>query len=191
MQQFLTIYKLKLPVKKISWFLHSNMNEYGTMSGMFGLTCPGNNSAGFNIRGEIHTKGFNAGLVKHEYSHFLFDNTIPQDNNPAFFVEGCVEYVTNLNDKNVFKKRVDIAKKFKDTLSYADLIINNRDFYGQYSEANYSVCGVFVKYIIDKFGIEAFKKYCLTGNKKNKTKDIFKKDFDTLVNDYKAWLDTQ
>jgi hypothetical protein len=190
-QQFLSIYNLKMPIKKVSWFLHSNMNEYGSMSGMFGLTCPGNNSAGFSIRGEIHTNGFNTGLVKHEYSHFLFDNAIPQDNNPAFFVEGCVEYVTNLNDKDLFSKRVETAKKFKDTLNYTDLIINNKDFYGQYSEANYSVCGVFVKFIIDKFGIEAFKKYCATANKNEKTKDIFKGDFETLVNSYKDWLDTQ
>ncbi len=77
-QQFLSIYKLKMPLKKVSWFIHSNMKEYGTMSGMFGLTCPGNNSAGFSIRGEIHTNGFNTGLVKHEYSHFLFDTRYPR-----------------------------------------------------------------------------------------------------------------
>jgi hypothetical protein len=189
--QFLGIYKLKMPVKKVSWFIHSNMKEYGTMSGMFGLTCPGNNSAGFSIRGEIHTNGFDRGLIKHEYSHFLFDNTIPQDNNPAFFVEGCVEYVTNINDSILFKQRIETAKTYKDKLNYADLIINNVDFYGQYSAANYSVCGIFVKYIIDKFGVDAFKKYCLTGNKKETTKDIFKIDFDNLVNGYKAWLDRQ
>lgn len=190
-QQFLGIYKLKMPSKKVSWFIHSNMNEYGTMSGMFGLTCPGNNSAGFSIRGEIHTNGFDKGLVKHEYSHFLFDNAIPQDNNPAFFVEGCVEYVTDINDSILFRRRIETAKRFKDTLNYADLIINNKDFYGQYSAANYSVCGIFVRYIIDRFGVDAFKKYCLTGNKKEKTKDILKMDFDALVDGYKAWLDGQ
>ncbi len=63
-QQYLKIYKLKMPEKKVSWFLHSNMQEYGTMSGMFGLTCPGNNSAGFSIRGEIHTNGFDNGFGK-------------------------------------------------------------------------------------------------------------------------------
>lgn len=190
-QQFLRIYKLKMPLKKVSWFLHSNMLEYGTMSGMFGLTCPGNSSAGFSIRGEIHTNGFNTGLVKHEYGHFLFDNTIPQDNNPAFFVEGCVEYVTNCNDQDLFKKRVETAKKFKDTLNYTDLIINNKDFYGQYSGSNYSVCGVFVKFIVDKFGVEAFKRFCAAAGKSKAAQDIFKMDFDTLVFNYKTWLDTQ
>lgn len=190
-KQFLSIYKLKMPVKKVSWFLHSNMMEYGTMSGMFGLTCPGNNSAGFSIRGEIHTNGFDTGLVKHEYSHFLFDNNIPQDNNPAFFVEGCVEYVTNINDNALFKERMGIAKKYKDTLNYTDLIINNKDFYGQYSQANYSICGIFVKYIIDNFGVDAFKKYCLTSNKQGATKDIFKNDVEDVINGYKNWLDKQ
>lgn len=152
---------------------------------------PWNNSAGFSIRGEIHTNGVSIGLLKHEYSHFLFDNTIPQDNNPAFFVEGCVEYVTNLNDKDLFNKRIEIAKKFKDTLNYTDLIINNRDFYGQYSEANYSICGVFVKYIIDNFGVEVFKKYCLTDKKEATRIDTFKIDFDTLINNYKIWLAAQ
>jgi hypothetical protein len=190
-QQFLSIYKLKRPVKKVDWFVHANMKEYGTVSGMFGLTCPGNNSAGFSIRGEIHTNGFNTGLVKHEYSHYLFDNAIAQTNNPAFFVEGCVEYVTNLNDAALFKQRVSIAKTYKDTLNYTGLIINNRDFYGQYSEANYSVCGVFVKYIIDNFDVAAFKSYCLAANKQNSTQQIFKKSFETLVEEYKHWLEKQ
>jgi hypothetical protein len=190
-QQFLSIYKLKMQVKKVDWFIHSAINEYGTMSGLFGLTCPGNNSAGFSIRGEIHTNGYNTGLVKHEYSHFLFDNAIPQDNNPAIFIEGCVEYVTNLNDNALFKKRLGIAKLYKDTLNYTGLIINNRDFYGQYSEENYSICGVFVKYIIDNFGVEAFKKYCPLNNKQVRTKDILKKDFIDIIDDYKNWLDKQ
>lgn len=190
-KQFLAVYHIKMPTKKIEWFLHSNMQEYGTMSGMFGLTCPGNNSAGFSIRGEIHTNGYNIGLVKHEYSHYLFDNTIKQDNNPAFFVEGSVEYVTNINDSLLLGQRIEIAKKFKDTLNYTDLIINNKDFYGQYSEANYSVCGIFVKYIIDNFGVENFKKYCLIGNKKTMTKEVFKIEFDEIVNQYKSWLDKQ
>ena len=158
------------------------------MSGMFGLTCPGNNSAGFSIRGEIHTNGYNIGLVKHEYSHYLFDNTIHQDNNPAFFVEGCVEYVTNINDNTLFRQRIEIAKNFKDTLNYTDLMINNKDFYGQYSEANYSICGIFIKYIIDNYGVDVFKRYCLTGNKQVMTKEIFKIDFEDLIKDYKSWL---
>jgi len=190
-RQFLSIYNIAMPANKISWFIHSTMQEYGTMSGMFGLTCPGNNSAGFSIRGEIHTHGFDTGLVKHEYSHFLFDNTIPQDNNPAFFVEGCVEYVTNINDGSLFRQRIKIAKKFKDSLNYTDLILNNKNFYGQYSAANYSVCGIFVKYIIDNFGVTAFKKYCVAGNKKTSTKDIFKTEFDEMVTHYKSWLDNQ
>ena len=190
-KQFLSIYNIKMPVKKIIWFLHSNMMEYGTMSGMFGLTCPGNNSAGFSIRGEIHTNGYSIKLVKHEYSHYLFDNAIPQDNNPAFFVEGCVEYVTNINDSALFKQRIEIAKRFKDTLNYAALIINNKDFYGQYSSANYSICGIFIKYIIDNYGVDVFKRYCLTGNKQVMTKEIFKIDFEHLIKDYKSWLDKE
>ncbi len=190
-KQFLSIYNIKMPTKKIDWFLHSNMQEYGTMSGMFGLTCQGNNSAGFSIRGEIHTNGYNLGLVKHEYSHYLFDNTIHQDNNPAFFVEGCVEYVTNINDSTLFRQRIEVAKRFKDTLNYSDLIINNKDFYGQYSEANYSICGIFVKYLIDEYGVETFKKYCLVGNKKTTTKDVFKIGFDEIVKRYKSWLENQ
>lgn len=47
---------------------------------------------------------------------------------------------------------------------------------------------MFVKYLIDKFGVEAFKQFCLADNKRMKTKDLFKIDFDTLVNNYKSWL---
>lgn len=189
--QFLSIYRIDMPVKKSSWFIHSNMQEYGTMSGMFGLTCPGNNSAGFSIRGEIHTNGFNLGLLKHEYSHMLFDNSIPQDHNPAFFVEGCVECVTNLNDKVLLTQRIAIAKQYKDSLPYADLILHNKDFYGQYSSANYSICGIFVQYLVDQYGVNAFKQYCLAGDKEAATKLIFKQSFGELVEGYKRWLDKQ
>jgi hypothetical protein len=189
--QFLSIYQINMPVKKSSWFIHSNMQEYGTMSGMFGLTCPGNNSAGFSIRGEIHTNGFNMGLLKHEYSHMLFDNSIPQDHNPAFFVEGCVEYVTNLNDKVLLSQRIAIAKQYRDSLPYADLILHNKDFYGQYSSANYSICGIFVQYLVEQFKVEAFKQYCLAADKEAATKLIFKQSFGEIVEGYKRWLDKQ
>ena len=186
--RFLSTYHIKKPVTIFSWFIHSNMQEYGTMSGLFALTCPGNNSAGFSIRGEIHTKGFNTQLVKHEYSHYLFDSAIPQDNNPAFFVEGSVEYVSNLEDSSLYKQRVQIAKAYKDSLNYADLVLYNKDFYGRYSDADYSICGVFVKYIIDKYGVEAFKKYCLSDNKPVATRQIFNTDFAGLTEGYKNWL---
>ena len=189
--QFLSIYQIKQPTKKSSWFVHSNMQEYGTMSGMFGFTCPGNNSGGFSVRGEIHTKGYNIPLVKHEYSHYLFDNNIPQDNNPAFFVEGCVEYVTDINDEPKYKERIQIAKRYADTLNFTELIIQNKDFYGQNSDANYSICGVFVKYLIDKYGVTAFKKYCLAANKQVATKQLFGMGFDELVAGYKIWLKMQ
>ncbi len=190
-RQYLEIYNLKMPTKKVSWFLHSNMEEYGTMSGMFGLTCSGNNSAGFSIREEIHTNGFNVGLVKHEYSHFLFDNTIPQDNNPAFFVEGCVEYVTNLNDKKLYNDRLVTAKSNIDLLNYDDLIDKNKDFYGQNSELNYSISGIFVKYIVDTYGVESFKKYCISANKRIDSETIFKIPFDKFIIEYKNWIKKQ
>ena len=106
-------------------------------------------------------------------------------------MEGCVEYVTNINDSNLFRQRIEIAKKFKDTLDFTGLIINNKDFYGQYSEANYSICGIFVKYLIEQYGVETFKKYCLAGDKKTTTRDIFKIEFDEVVMRYKSWLDSQ
>ncbi|MEO8762919.1 MAG: hypothetical protein ABI416_01470 [Ginsengibacter sp.] len=181
--------KFKNRFKKIDWFIHSNIQEYGFASGMFGLTCPGNNSVGFSIRGEIHTKGYNMALVKHEFSHYLFDNAIPQDHNPAFFVEGCVEYVTDLNDSLVLKQRLLIAKQFRDTLRYEDLIINNKDFYGQYSSSNYSICGIFVQYLVDNYGVEKFKKYCLANDKIEAAKELFTKNFADLISDYKSWPD--
>jgi len=190
-QEFLSIYKIKKPVNQVEWFIHTTMQEYGMMSGMFGFMCPGNNSAGFSIRGEIHTHGYGIGLVKHEYSHYLFDNSIPQDHNPAFFVEGCVEYVTDLNDEPEYKERLHIAKQYKDTLDYEGLIVKNNDFYGKYSGTNYSVCGVFVKYIIDNFGVEKFKQYCLAADKQEGAKTIFNKDFSAFVAGYKNWLDKQ
>jgi len=189
--QFLSVYKIPKPTKKIDWFIHSNMQEYGMMSGLFHFTCAGNNSAGFSIRGEIHTHGYGIGLVKHEYSHYLFDNSIPQTYNPAFFVEGCVEYVTDLNNDTLYKERLSIAKQYKDTLNYEELIVKNNNFYGQYSGTNYSVCGVFVKYLVDNFGVEKFKQYCLAADKQEAAKNIFNKDFTAIVEGYKNWLDKQ
>ena len=178
-----------MPVNKIEWFILSNMLEYGTMSGMFALTCPGNKSAGFSIRRGIHTNGFKPGLLKHEYSHYLFDNNILQENNSTFFVEGCVEYVTNLNDINLYKQRVNGAKGVKDSLHYIILIVRNRDFYGKYSDDNYATCGIFVKYLIDTFRAVSFKKYCIASDKEEAVKMIFKMDFNAIIDGYKYWMD--
>lgn len=187
-REFLSIYNIPMPRHKIDWFIHSGMQEYGMMSGMFGLICPGNASAGFSIRDEIHTRGYDLGLVKHEYSHYLFDNAIPQDHNPAFFVEGSVEYVTGLNDTALYEQRLHIARQYKDSLLYEDLIVRNKDFYGQHSATNYAVCGVFVKYLVDRFGPFKFKQYCLAADKYEATKSIFGTAFPELVAGYKQWL---
>ena len=187
-QQFSAVYQISLPAKKVNWLLHTDMKEYGTMSGLFGLTCPGNSSGGFSIRGEIHTYGFNTLLVKHEYSHYLFDNAIPQDNNPAFFVEGAVEYVAGLNDKTKYTKRIQIAQKYIDSIPYQELIIKNQNFYGPRASENYSICGVFVKYLIDNYGVNAFKKYCLAADKSVAAEKIFRVSFEVIVDQYKNWL---
>jgi hypothetical protein len=79
----------------------------------------------------------------------------------------------------------------KDILNYNNLIINNKDFHEKYSEASYSICRIFVKYIIDNFGVGVIKKYCVTTNKKVITKMLFKIDFIDIVNGYKLWLDKQ
>lgn len=190
-QQFRTIYHLPKLAAKPTWFLHTNLREYGTMSGMFGLTCPGNSSAGFSIRGEIHTNGFNATLVKHEYAHFLFDKVIPQATNCAFFIEGCVEYVTNRNDPALYQQRLTLARQQRDALPYEDLIVRNKDFYGSQSEANYAACGVFVKYLLDTHGVEPFKQYCLASDRAVATKALYRVDFPALVAGYAAWLARQ
>jgi hypothetical protein len=84
-----------------------------------------------------------------------------------------------------------MTKKYSDTLNYADLIIHNKDFYGQYSEVNYAISGIFVKYLIDSFGVDAFKGYCLAPDKQSATKDAYKKTFDDLIIGYKDWLNKQ
>ncbi len=157
---------------------------------MFGLTCPGNSSAGFSIRGEIHTNGYNLGLVKHEYSHFLFDNSMPQEHNPAFFVEGSVEHVTALNDPALYQQRLATARQ-RPELPYDDLILRNKDFYGPNSEANYAVCGLFMRYLLDRAGPEKFKHYCRAANKQAATSELYGVDFPTLVSGYKTWLSQQ
>ncbi len=66
-----------------------------------------------------------------------------------------------------------IAKKFKDSLNYRGLIINNKDFYGSIHPKIIPSVGVFVKYIIDHFGVEAFKKILFDRGQKKIIQRIF------------------
>lgn len=190
-RQFLSVYQIPKPSTGVSWLLHANLTEFGFMSGLFHLTCPGNNSAGFSIRKEIHTNGYNIGLLKHEYSHFLFDYSISQDHNPAFFVEGSVEYVTNLNDTSLFHQRLELARRFSDSLNFQTLIVKGQDFYGRYSAENYAVCGVFVKYLMDQYGVSSFKQFCLAADKEKAAVSLFQQNMAALIGSYKSWLKNQ
>jgi hypothetical protein len=48
-----------------------------------------------------------------------------------------------------------------------------------------------VQYLVDQYGVNAFKQYCLAGDKEAATKLIFKQSFGELVEGYKRWLDKQ
>ena len=53
---------------------------------------------------------------------------------------------------------------------------------------DYPISGVFVKYIVDNYGIEKLNSYYSKEEFVKNTNEIFKKSFDEFIDDYKNWL---
>jgi hypothetical protein len=151
---FCKLYKVKKPPKKLKFFIHLDQSEINIVSGD---PKPGS-TGGFVIDSLIHTAGIDKELLTHEGVHFIFNSNSSSQN--AFFNEAIpMSFALFQHPERI---RND-CKLIKDNLEIHDLVTGKTAFWkGPYKNGqclSYPISGLFIKFLIDKYGIDKLRKF--------------------------------
>ncbi|MBI3004705.1 MAG: hypothetical protein HYY49_04745, partial [Ignavibacteriales bacterium] len=121
--------------------------------------CIGFSGGGFALLNEIHTLGLFP--IEHESVHILFNHAVAHSKS-QFFAEGIVQYFEHSRDSSAYERDLGIARKNLDQ-PIMKWIIGKKDFWDapkdDWITVTYPISGVFVRYVIDKYGFLAFKEF--------------------------------
>lgn len=109
---------------------------------------------GLNVNNVIHSCNYDIGIIKHEATHNFILQKIGNNTN-NFFAEGFRQYTEYLFDENKYKLDKDTTLIHLDLLTINLTNGNSNVFFS--NPQSYPISGVFVKYIIDKIGLDSFK----------------------------------
>lgn len=138
--------------KKVKFFLYNNLSDAAYLSGMpFPMQM-----SGLNVNNVAHSTSFDVKTIKHEATHWLISQKIG-DNSNNFYVEGFRQYTDYLLDSVSYKNDLLISQENINNLTISLIDGDSHEFFS--SPHNYPISGVFVKYLIDKVGLETFKDY--------------------------------
>jgi hypothetical protein len=151
---FCRIYKVKKPAQKLKFFIHWDQLEINIVSGD---PRPGS-TGGLVIDNLIHTVGMDKELLLHEGVHFIFNYNLRSPN--SFFNEGIPSsFVLFQHPERITRD----CKLIHDNLEILDLITGKTEFWkGPYKNGqclSYPISGLFVKFLIDKYGIDKLKRF--------------------------------
>lgn len=108
---------------------------------------------GKSVGNVLHSTQLDLSIVKHETAHSIIFQKIG-DNTNSFWVEGFRQYTNYWFDKGAYNFDLEITKANIKLLN-KELLKGGSKFFNH--KENYSISGVFVKYIIDKIGFAEFK----------------------------------
>ena len=151
---FCRIYKVNKPAQKLKFFIHWDQLEINIVSGD---PKPGS-TGGLVIDNLIHTVGMDKELLSHEGVHFIFNNNLRSPN--SFFNEGIPSSFALFQHP---ERITSDCKLIQDNLEIIDLITGKTEFWkGPYKNGqclSYPISGLFVKFLIDKYGIDNLKRF--------------------------------
>lgn len=185
--QFCKLFKTNMPSQKLEYFIHFEPNELNIVSGSPkpGIT------EGLVIDGLIHSVGMNLDLLTHEGAHYIFNQKIQYRD--QFFNEG----IPGVFGLYLHPDQVQIdCKLMLDYLDYdfRALITGDLDFFkGPYINGqclSYHISGLFVKYLIDTFGIDKTIEFYKYPDLKTAFQTIFDKKLESIILDWKHWITT-
>lgn len=147
LEMHLTLLELRLELKfprKIRYYKYSSRERKVEITGK-----PG--SAHFESDG-VHALHYRD---RHEIIHVLMEQ---MGNSLPFFAEGIAVYLAGpWNNKNIHANAVELANEGR--LVSIQSLLERRGFLSQPMEATYPQAGSFVGFLIERFGIEKFKKF--------------------------------
>ncbi len=152
--EFCGLYKVSRPSQKLKFFIHSDQSEINIVSGD---PKPGT-TGGFVTDSMIHTVGIDKELLTHEGVHFIFNSNSRSQN--SFFNEGIPMSFTLFEHH---ERITTDCKLIQDNLEIQDLITGKTTFWrGPYKNGqclSYPISGLFVKFLIDKYGIDKLRNF--------------------------------
>lgn len=184
-QKFCDLFKINMPPTKLDYFIHNNPSELNLICGS---PRPGT-TAGLVIDGLIHSVGMNLDLLTHEGIHYIFLNSIKYRD--TFFNEGIPGFFS------LYQNPEGVSNDSKLILNYIDydfkaLIMGQIDFFrGPYKNGqclSYPISGLFVKYLIDTYGIDKTLEFYKESNLEIAFQNAFSKSVDMIIPDWKQWL---
>lgn len=150
---FCRLYNVTQPSQKLKFFIHQDQLEINIVSGD---PKPGT-TGGIVIDSLIHTVGMDKELLLHEGVHFIFNYNSRSPN--AFFNEGIPSSFALFQHPERIAKDCELIK---DNLDITDLITGKTEFWkGPYKDGqclSYPISGLFVKFLIDKYGIDKLRR---------------------------------
>lgn len=180
---FCKLYKVKLPEKKLKYLIHSDQKEINIVSGD---PKPGS-TGGFVADGLIHTVGLDKELLAHEGVHYIFNSNLKSPN--AFFNEGIPSSFVLFQHPGRIKED---CKLVCDNLEIEDLISGKTWFWnGPYKNGqclSYQISGLFVKFLIDNYGIESLKEMYQYSEVNEGFKAVYKAEISAIAEEWKKYI---
>jgi hypothetical protein len=180
---FCRLYKVKRPVQKLKFYIHSDQLEINIVSGD---PKPGS-TGGFVIDSLIHTVGLDEDLLTHEGVHFIFNSNLKSPN--AFFREGIpLSFALFQHPGRITSD----CKLIQDNLDIEDLITGKTGFWsGPYKNGqclSYPISGLFIKFLIDKYGIDQLKLFYQFPDVAESFKAVYHVELPVMVTQWKDYV---
>ena len=180
---FCRLYEVKKPSQKLKYFIHWNQLEINIISGdpKPGVT------GGLVIDSLIHTVGMDKELLTHEGIHFIFNSNLRSPN--AFFNEGIpLSFTLYQHPERITCDCILI----QDNLDIQDLITGKTEFWkGPYKNGqcvSYQISGLFIKYLIDKYGIDKLKRFYQYAEINNGFKAVYNLELVVVIAEWKCYV---
>ena len=181
------------PAERIICYLHSEPNEATFFANFYFMqgygVLPKDRTFGTVFMKQLHCVGLNLDIVKHEGFHALWEKSVGLSIN-SFFSEGIQEYYQWGNDTTIVNRNKSMLKKYRD-LDITGLVVKGeiQSFWGGPAENNwpiaYPLSGLFVKYLLDKWGLQMFKEMYVIEDKNIAFQKVYNKSAADLILDFK------
>lgn len=180
---FCRLYEVKKPSQKLKYFIHWDQSEINIVSGD---PKPGT-TGGLVIDSLIHTVGMDKELLTHEGIHFIFNSNLKSPN--SFFNEGIpLSFALFQHPERITSD----CKLIQDNLDIQDLITGKTEFWkGPYKNGqclSYPISGLFIKFLIDKYGIEKLKRFYQYSDITEGFKNIYNVELPMIVTEWGNYI---
>ena len=190
--------QIPLPDYSINAFLHDGANSTRLFSNFFLMAGCDTLEKDLLINtvhmNGIHVNGLDLETIKHEVFHLLWNTSVGSPGEQSFLSEGIVEHYMQLRDSTRIKRNFEVLHRHTNH-DIGNLILrgNAEDFWGGPSENNwpiaYNISGLFVKYLVDNWGLDTFKRFYPITDRERAYNEIYALTPDKIEEEFYNWIE--